>query len=114
MLSVVMNTVSQLSLKRALIGLKPADRGNPASPTFLTRILKNPFLWIWIGLLLPSILLWLKAISSTELSFAYPFLSLNLVLISLGSVAFLKERMSASQWTGTALILFGLILISRS
>jgi uncharacterized membrane protein len=83
-------------------------------PGLLVRVFTNSFLVIWLVLLLPSMLLWLKALSMTDLSFAYPFQSLNLVLISLGSVVFLKERVTTCQWTGIGLILLGLLLISCS
>jgi undecaprenyl phosphate-alpha-L-ara4N flippase subunit ArnE len=64
--------------------------------------------------MVPAMILWLKAISMTDLSFAYPFLSLSLVLIAMGSIVFLKEAMTARQWTGVALILLGIVLISRT
>jgi undecaprenyl phosphate-alpha-L-ara4N flippase subunit ArnE len=109
-----MNTVSQLSLKRGIMTLHGVNLQNLRSPATLVRILTSPFIVIWAVLLVPSMLLWLKAISMTELSFAYPFLSLNLVFISLGSILFLKERVSARQWTGITLILLGIVLISGS
>lgn len=112
--SVLLNTIAQLSLKRGVMTLR-VGQPQPSGLVFLvSRACSNPFILLWAGLLVPSLLLWIKAISMTDLSFAYPFLSLSLVLISLGSILFLKERVSFRQWTGIALILLGILSISYS
>jgi drug/metabolite transporter (DMT)-like permease len=61
-----------------------------------------------------STVLWLKVLSMAELSFAYPFQSLTLVLISVGSIVFLKERIGARQWGGILLIVSGIFLVSQT
>ena len=111
LLSVLTNTISQLSLKR---GIMTVEGVNLLQPATLVPVLRNAFILVWFALLIPSMLLWLKAISMVDLSFAYPFLSLNMVFISLGSVLFLKERVTTKQWSGIILILLGIILISQS
>jgi uncharacterized membrane protein len=114
LLSVFMNTVSQLSLKRGMSELSATNMQTLARPAALATIFRNFFLTLWLVLLVPSILLWLKALSMTDLSFAYPFQSLSLVLITLGAIVFLKEHVTARQWSGIVLILFGIILIAHS
>jgi undecaprenyl phosphate-alpha-L-ara4N flippase subunit ArnE len=114
LLSVLMNSVSQLSLKRGILTLRGVSLQSLSRPAVLLRILTSPFIVIWVALLVPSMLLWLKAIAMTDLSFAYPFLSLNLVFISFGATVFLKERVTTLQWSGIVLILLGIVLISRS
>lgn len=114
LLSVLTNTVSQLSLKRGIMQLHGVNRESLFRPATLVRVFTNPLILVWLALLIPSMLLWLKAISLVDLSFAYPFLSLNMVFISLGSVAILKERVSVKQWAGIGLILAGIVLISHS
>jgi drug/metabolite transporter (DMT)-like permease len=114
LLSVLMNAVAQVSLKRGMTTLQAGNIRTSPGPASLVYMLTNPFVVIWLALLMPSMLLWLKALSMTDLSFAYPFQSLSLVCISLGSVVFLKERVTARQWTGIVLILLGIVLISGS
>jgi drug/metabolite transporter (DMT)-like permease len=115
MLSVLTNTAAQLSLKHGLRGLHVADSSRTATKGWLlARLVKNPFILLWVGLLVPSMLLWLKAISMVELSFAYPFMSLNIVFISAGSIFFLKERVSAQHRLGILFIVLGLTLSSIS
>jgi drug/metabolite transporter (DMT)-like permease len=114
LLSVLMNAVSQLSLKRGVKEIAAVDGKKLARPAALRPILGNTFIIIWLALLVPSMLLWLIALSMADLSFAYPFQSLSLVFIALGSTVFLKERVMVRQWGGIALILLGIFLISRT
>jgi drug/metabolite transporter (DMT)-like permease len=113
LLSVLTNTVSQLSLKRGLDGLHFATVG-PDRGGRILRATTNPFLLVWLVLTVASTALWLTAISRTELSFAYPFLSLNVVLITAGSAVFLKERVTARHWAAVLLIVLGIVLVARS
>jgi len=113
LLSVLSNTLSQLSLKRGM-GMLAGGGGAAASPRGLARAFTNGFVLGWAALLVPSMALWLAAISLVELSVAYPFLSLNLVFISLGSAAWLKEPVAPRHWAGLALIVLGILLVSGS
>ena len=114
LLSVLTNTVSQISLKHGLKNVQAWEQSRKTEWKVLLRLAKNPFILLWAGLLVPSMFLWLKAISLVELSFAYPFMSLNLVFISIGSILFLRERVRRQQWLGIFLIVLGIILISQS
>lgn len=114
LLSVLMNSIAQVSLKRGILAIEGVNLRHLVHPALFIRLLANPFISLWFLLLVPTMLLWLKVISMTELSFAYPFQSLSMVFISLGSIIFLKERISPRQWAGIFLILLGIILISSS
>jgi drug/metabolite transporter (DMT)-like permease len=114
LLSVLMNAVSQLSLKRGIMTFEGASLRSAPAPSFLRRVVTNGFVLIWIVLLLPSIILWLKVIAMTDLSFAYPFQSLTLLFVTLGSIIFLQEQVTRKQWGGILLICLGIILISHS
>ena len=57
---------------------------------------------------------WLIVLSRTSLSFAYPFASLTYVLILLFDRLVLQEPISALRYGGVALIIAGLVLISRT
>jgi uncharacterized membrane protein len=114
LLSVCMNTVAQLSLKH---GMKTLDAGrlhNSTPHTGLYCVVTNVFIMAWAALLIPSMILWLQALSMADLSFAYPFQSLTLVFIALGSVLFLKEHLTRKQWAGITLILLGIFLVFQT
>jgi drug/metabolite transporter (DMT)-like permease len=114
LLTVLLNAAFQLSLKHGIMALRGISLRNILRPSSITQLLTSRYLLVSVVLMASSILLWLKVLSMTELSFAYPFQSLTLVLISLGSIVVLKERIGSRQWTGIALIMCGIFLISQS
>jgi drug/metabolite transporter (DMT)-like permease len=59
-------------------------------------------------------LLWIIGMSKYELSFMYPFLTLNYLLIILGSVFLLHEKVSIFTYLAIFFIVTGLVIISRS
>ena len=59
-------------------------------------------------------ILWIVGMSKFQLSFMYPFMSLNYILIIIGSEFLLKEDVQMNRYISIILILIGLIIISRS
>ncbi|MBT5855900.1 hypothetical protein HOH87_04620 [bacterium] len=59
-------------------------------------------------------LLWVVGLSKFELSYAYPFLSLNYVAILVGSRLFFGEQVTLTRLVAMVFIIAGLIVISRS
>ena len=58
--------------------------------------------------------LWLVAMSKYELSFIYPYLSINYISIVVGSQWILNESVGWSRYVSVIFIVIGLVLISRS
>ena len=114
LLTVLLNTAFQLSLKHGIMALRGISLENLLHPSSIAQLLTTRYLLVSVALMASSMLLWLKVLSMTELSFAYPFQSLTLVLISVGSIVVLKERIGSRQWTGIVLIIFGIFLIAQS
>jgi drug/metabolite transporter (DMT)-like permease len=61
-----------------------------------------------------SMLMWLTVISKLELSFACPFVSISYIAILIFSWLVLNENISAIRVGGVGLIMFGVVLISRT
>ena len=59
-------------------------------------------------------ILWLVALSKFELSFLYPFLSINYLSIIFVSQILLKETVDLYRYLSVVLIILGLVFISRS
>jgi undecaprenyl phosphate-alpha-L-ara4N flippase subunit ArnE len=114
LLSVCLNTAAQLSLKHGMKTLNTVNLQNSSPLAWFYCIVTNVFMMTWVALLTPSMVLWLKALSMADLGFAYPFQSLTLVFISLGSIILLKEHLTTKQWTGILLILLGIFLVVRT
>jgi len=71
--------------------------------------------WVWAGLALfgLSAFVWLAVLSRAALSFAYPFAALTYVVIVLYDTV-RGEAVSGLRWGGVALIVAGIILVSRT
>jgi multidrug transporter EmrE-like cation transporter len=61
-----------------------------------------------------SALLWIAVLSKVELSMAYPLVSVGYVLVVLASWLFLGEQITTPRMAGLALIVAGVVAISRS
>lgn len=83
------------------------------SPSVVS-LLTHPFFWVGIGGLLLGGLLWLVALSKYPLSFAYPFLSINYIVVVLGSWGLFHEPLSWYRIVGLGWICLGLVFISKS
>ncbi len=58
-------------------------------------------------------LMWMGALSRFDLSFVYPFTSLNYILVTILSVSILGETLSPVRVMGIAVICIGLVVLSR-
>lgn len=59
-------------------------------------------------------LAWILVLRRMDLSYAYPFLALNFVLITLVSRFFLGETVPPMRWFGILIICSGILLVARS
>lgn len=61
-----------------------------------------------------SFLIWIKVLSKTELSYAYPMVSLGYIIVMIFSYFVFKENISFIRILGMFFIIVGVVLISRS
>lgn len=80
----------------------------------LALIVQSPLILIGLCLYGIGALSWIALLSRVDLSYAYPFLALNLVLILVVSRAFLGESIPLMRWIGIVVICCGIILVARS
>lgn len=74
----------------------------------------SPFIWGGIALIMGAAILWIIGMRHFQLSFMYPFLSLNYGLVVLGSEWLLNEQVQLSRYVSIGLIMIGLLIISQS
>jgi len=84
------------------------------TPSTILFIVANPFILLSISFIILAGLLWIIGLSKFQLSFMYPFLTLNYVLITSGAIIFLKEEVSIFTILAILFIIIGLIFISKS
>jgi uncharacterized membrane protein len=80
----------------------------------IKKFVSNPLIVLAALLIVIGGILWVVAMSKFELSFIYPFLSLNYIVIIIGSALFLGEKVTLTRYLSVVLISIGLIIISRS
>ncbi len=94
----------------ALFFKKGADRLK--GKNMLRKTINNPPLLTGLFLYGLSTIPFMIALKHGELSIIYPAVSTQYVWVSIISVEFLGEKMGALKWSGVALILLGVVLIS--
>jgi drug/metabolite transporter (DMT)-like permease len=99
-------------------GMSTIDRINSTDDLLRWKTIFNIFInkYIIIGIILyvSVFLLWLAAMSTLEISFMYPMLSLAYILTSAMASIFLGEDITSIRWIGTVLVVFGCFLIAKS
>lgn len=108
--------VATLALVLASVALGTAGQvlfklGVRATP--LPAALASPFVLAGLAAYALSTLLWLQALARLPLSLAYPFLSLNFLLVPLAAHFLLREPLSPPQLAGCLLVVAGLLALTR-
>lgn len=112
--SIFCGIIGQFSLKLGAAKLAlPAMAGPAWVPQFVLNVLLNPMIFLGLFMYTVGAFLWILVLRRTDLSLAYQFLSLKFVIILVGSALFLRESISAARMGGGALIVLGMLLISR-
>jgi drug/metabolite transporter (DMT)-like permease len=117
LISVVLAALAQLTLKHGMTqvtnhGAVPLDLKQPVS--LVRRVASNASVLAGLATFVLSAAFWLVVLSKVSLSFAYPFVSLTYVLILLFDRVVLHESVSGLRWAGVALIIAGILLVSRT
>lgn len=111
--TILFTVYSQLTLRWqvGIAGELPADA--IAKARFIATLLINP--WVLSGILATFLagVSWMLAMSRFEIGYAYPFVSLNYVIVLVASVLLFNESLSGSKILGTALVIAGIAVISR-
>ena len=97
------STASQVFQKKA--ALETHD-----NQALLSKLSNNQFIKA-ILLLGLGLLFWLGVLINTELSLAYPLLSLNYVLVMVSAKLFLNEPIPKIRWLGNAIIIIGIFIL---
>jgi len=112
-ISIFLAVVGQLLLKMGMLRVGKFSFNISTLVHQYTRILLNPFVIAGLFAFFISMLIWLYVLSRMELSFAYPFVALNYVLILLGSYFLLKETITLPKMIGVVVIIIGVYLVAR-
>jgi drug/metabolite transporter (DMT)-like permease len=111
----VLTTAGQIALKTGVSDPGLANLLGSAGPgAFLVRALLTPLVITGLILYVASTGLWLVILARADISFAFPLVSMGFVL-TVGYAHFvLNEQVSITRLAGVALIMIGVVFISRS
>jgi len=76
-------------------------------------MLLNPYIIISLILTLLAGVTWMIAMTKFEISYAYPFTLLGLVLVTIFSVVFFGDSVNTYKVSGIVLIILGIVVISK-
>lgn len=113
LVSVVLGAAGQLLLK---YGMSKVGALSLSADKILPALTNPGVIYVVIGLMIYvcGTASWLIALSRADLSFAYPFASLSYVAMLIGAWVLFKEQLDIWRLAGSAVIILGVILISRS
>lgn len=112
---IIFGAFGQISMKN---GMSQIEKIDGASQFTNIHTVSNIFsnLYVVAGLLLYMIsaFLWLGALSSLNVSYIYPLLSLGYVITAVFATIFLHEYISLTRWGGIFTIVIGCFLILKT
>ena len=110
--TVTLSAFAQVALK---IGTKSlSSAAGKDVPAVIVSVASSPFIWLGLAIYGASVLAWLWVLSKTDVSVAYPFVGISFVLTAVMGAVLLHENVSLLRIAGTALVIFGCILIAKS
>jgi drug/metabolite transporter (DMT)-like permease len=109
-----LGVAGQIVLKQALASVGPIPLALAAAPQLVARLATNPLIVAGLAVYLSGTFFWLVALSRVDLSYAYPFASLNYILVLGASWLMLGERVTASRLVGVLAICVGVWFLSRT
>lgn len=112
--TVVFTVYSQLIMRWqvAQAGELPGDVVGKLA--FVGHLLLNPWVLTSIVSTLLAGISWMLAMSRFDISYAYPWISLNFVLLLLLGVLLFDESLSLPKVLGTLLVVAGVAIVARS
>ncbi len=111
--SIIFTVYSQVMIKWSLSRMGAGPEVFPDKFIFLFKAIFNPFVFSGFVAAFMGGLCWMAALTKFDISYAYPFMSLAFVLVTICSYFLLNESLSAYKLTGLLLIIAGIIVAAK-
>lgn len=112
--TIALTVYGQMILKWRMDQVGPLPPGFEGGMRHILGLLLDPAVLSSFAAAFLAGLAWMAAMTRFELSYAYPFMSLNFVVVLALSVALLGETLTVSKALGVALIVVGTLVASLS
>jgi drug/metabolite transporter (DMT)-like permease len=113
LLTLVFTVVGQLLVKRGLVEVGAHPSQLDLLPGFLWQALTNWKVIAGLAAAVIAALSWMVAVSRSDLSFAYPFMALAIVLVLALSGVLFQEQIPFTRWIGVLVVCLGIFIASR-
>lgn len=112
--SVSLNAAAQIALRKTMLSLGTFPSDLQGYFVFSLNLLTNWWFILGMSCYAISIGLWMVVLGKTEVSLAYPLLSIGYILTAIIGYFFMGENVNSIRIIGLAFICLGIIVISRS
>jgi multidrug transporter EmrE-like cation transporter len=111
---VFLNAFAQVLLKRGMLGIGYFEFHFQSLFPVIKKVAINPYILSGLASYVISVAIWLLVLARVEVSYAYPFLSVGYVVITLASYFVFQENLSWMRGLGVAVIVLGVLLLSQT
>ena len=114
LLSILMSSTAHLFLKKGMMTYA-LDSAKVDGVIGIVWTIGTNY-WVILGMTLHvgALVVWLWALSKVDISFAYPFLALGYVLVSLIAWLWLGEELDYTRLQGMAIIVLGILVLAKA
>ncbi len=112
--TILFTVFGQLIIKWRVSQLEPFPAGEASKLMHAFFLVFDPFIFAGIFAAFLASITWIAAVSRMELSFAYPFIALNFMLVILFSVFLFNESLTPFKILGMIFIMLGIFFTAKS
>jgi drug/metabolite transporter (DMT)-like permease len=112
-LTVALTVYSQLVLRWQMSQVAAPSGETAARLLYYAGVLLRPWILSAMAATFVSGLSWMAALNRFPLSYAFPYMALNFVLVMIGSALFFAEPVTPQKIAGNTLIILGVVLLAR-
>lgn len=112
LISVSMSAFSQVILRYGMTRPSMSEAMQAGGLSVAMEIVRSPFVILGLGAYGAGAVIWLLVLSRIPVSFAYPFVSLGIVLTTVIGATVLSERVSLLSAVGVLTIVAGIGLVA--
>ena len=113
LVAITLGAFGQISLKYGMKQFGSLGEHGTSTVSGLAHAVISPYVLLGLFLYAVSSAFWLVVLSKWALSYAYPMIATNYLLVVLLSRIFFKETVQPLQWVGIFCMVAGLVLVAR-
>jgi len=114
LVGVLLNAVAQILLKKGMLSIGYFEFHFENFFPIIKKVTNNLYILSGLTSYVISVMIWLLVLARVEVSYAYPFLSVGYVVVTVMGYVIFQENLSWMRVIGIAVIIVGVLLLSRS